>query len=700
MLSSRVHGSDQLFLVLVEDGPPLLLGLEIDEVLGVEEAGGVGAVVGAAGLADDLGDLGECVEADARLIHDTQALGGAGGGGERSAHPDGALVEVRQKFRADGAAECEEGGEGQRKHGQADCDEAVLNGPFDGCAVAAGEPDHGRVLPLAGAIFEEEAGEDGRDQHGEDQAADQREGHHPGHGLEEAAFDGLQGEDGQVGGDDHSAREEDRALHLVRGLADLLGRRGAFPASVAEMADDVLDHHHGAVHHHSEVERAQREQVGGDAAQVQADGRKEQGEGHGEGDNDGAADVAEEEKQNDDDEEDALAEVVEDGVRGVVEQVAAVEEGNDLDAGGKHAGVRRVAVQLGDFFVDAFQRGVGVVALMQQDDAFDNVGVVDELAVLLLDGDGPGLVVPLLDAWVGTRGGIGFVDGGRADAAGLADLAEADFGPLHNGCNVPDAQRRAALGFEDGLLDVVDAGEEADLADVDLLLALLDEVAAGVDVVVGDLLLHLGDGEAVGDELAGIEADLVLARDAAEAGDIHHAGDGLELLLQLPVFQRLQLHAVVGGIGGAQGVPVDLADGAPICAHLRLEARGQRHLAEALVGLLAIVLVGGVVVEDQHDAGESGERGGTQMLQVGNAGHLDFDGDGDLLLNLFGGAARPLRDDLDVVVGDVGIGLDGQAVEGDDAPGKEQNRGSDHEPAIVQGEIDEAADHLLVHRIL
>ena len=97
-----------------------------------------------------------------------------------------------------------------------------------------------------------------------------------------------------------------------------------------------------------------------------------------------AADVAEEEKQNDDDEEDALAEVVEDGVRGVVEQVAAVEEGNDLDAGGKHAGVRRVAVQLGDFFVDAFQRGVGVVALMQQDDAFDNVVTI---AVLLLDGD-------------------------------------------------------------------------------------------------------------------------------------------------------------------------------------------------------------------------------------------------------------------------------------------------------------------------
>jgi hypothetical protein len=83
----------------------------------------------------------------------------------------------------------------------------------------------------------------------------------------------------------------------------------------------------------------------------------------------------------------------------------------------------------------------------------------------------------------------------------------------------------------------VDAGEEADLADVDLQLALLDEVAAGVDVVVGDLLLNLGDGKAVGDELVGIETDLVLARDAAEAGDIDDAGDGLELLFQLPVFE-------------------------------------------------------------------------------------------------------------------------------------------------------------------
>jgi hypothetical protein len=71
----------------------------------------------------------------------------------------------------------------------------------------------------------------------------------------------------------------------------------AFAAPLAEMADDVLDHDDGAVDHHAEVERAQREQVGGDAAQVEADGGEEQGERHGERDNDSAAHVAEEEER-------------------------------------------------------------------------------------------------------------------------------------------------------------------------------------------------------------------------------------------------------------------------------------------------------------------------------------------------------------------------------------------------------------------
>ena len=57
-------------------------------------------------------------------------------------------------------------------------------------------------------------------QHGEDQRAEQGESDGPGHGLEQAAFDALQREDGQVRGDDDADGVEDGALYFVRGVAD------------------------------------------------------------------------------------------------------------------------------------------------------------------------------------------------------------------------------------------------------------------------------------------------------------------------------------------------------------------------------------------------------------------------------------------------------------------------------------------------
>ena len=100
----------------------------------------------------------------------------------------------------------------------------MLEWPREPRCGSVGEPEHERVLPLLGALAEEEAGHDRRDEDGEDQRAEQRKADGPGHGLEEAALDGLQGEDGQVGGDDDAAGEEDRALHLMRGFANLLRR--------------------------------------------------------------------------------------------------------------------------------------------------------------------------------------------------------------------------------------------------------------------------------------------------------------------------------------------------------------------------------------------------------------------------------------------------------------------------------------------
>ena len=104
-LQLRIHRRDQLVFVLMEDRPPFFLRLQIDEVLGVEEARRVGAVVRTADLAGHDSDLGKRGEKDSHLVRHADAFGRAGAGRKRAAHPDRAFVEMRQELRPDRAAE-------------------------------------------------------------------------------------------------------------------------------------------------------------------------------------------------------------------------------------------------------------------------------------------------------------------------------------------------------------------------------------------------------------------------------------------------------------------------------------------------------------------------------------------------------------------------------------------------------------------
>src|ERR1700722_5834211 len=81
------------------------------------------------------------------------------------------------------------------------------------------------------------------------------------------------------------------------------------------------------------------------------------------------------------------------------------------------------------------------------------------------------------------------------------------------------------------------------------------------------------------------------------------------------------------------------------------------------------------------------------MLHVRDAGHHNFNGDGDLLFHFFGGASRPLRDHLDVVVGYIGIRLHGQVMEGDGAPDKQQNGKRQHHEPVVKCKINQTTNH-------
>jgi hypothetical protein len=203
-----------------------LLLLEIDEVFGVEEAGGnIGAVVGAAGLADDLSvTSGNAAMARrARLVKSMLAVGPSLGAREprtqmapssrwgRNSEP---MTPPKLRYMAMAKMTSETPTVILRLH----------DGPAHaGAIVRTRKPMSGfshSLAPLLKSRLARRARRRWRSQR-----AEQREGDGPGHGLEEAAFNGLQREDGQVGGDDDGDGEEDGALHFLRGVANLLLRR-------------------------------------------------------------------------------------------------------------------------------------------------------------------------------------------------------------------------------------------------------------------------------------------------------------------------------------------------------------------------------------------------------------------------------------------------------------------------------------------
>ena len=65
---------------------------------------------------------------------------------------------------------------------------------------------------------------------------------------------------------------------------------------------------------------------------------------------------------------------------GVAQKIAAIQKRNDLYTGWENSIIEFVY-----FIMDSIQREVGIVALLQEDDSFDNIIVVDDLSVRAVD---------------------------------------------------------------------------------------------------------------------------------------------------------------------------------------------------------------------------------------------------------------------------------------------------------------------------
>ena len=238
-----------------------------------------------------------------------------------------------------------------------------------------------------------------------------------------------------------------------------------------------------------------------------------------------------------------------------------IDEGNNLHALGQD-----LVIQFLYLFMDALEHGLRIRALLQSCDARRHIVVIDYFAVLAV-------VSP-------------------------AKLAQPDLRALRYDGNVFHPKRRAALGCNDRVLDVLEVLDQTHFPDIDLLQPGFDEAAARIGVVIGELLLHLGDAEPVGDQFVRIEADLIFTRGAAEGVDIHDTRDGFQILFDHPGFERLQIHHVVLGVGAFQRVEIDLADRAPVRPHLGNDVRRQRYLRKPLQNPFAVLEVRRLLTED------------------------------------------------------------------------------------------------------
>src|SRR6267378_4943930 len=163
-----------------------------------------------------------------------------------------------------------------------------------------------------------------------------------------------------------------------------------------------------------------------------------------------------------------------------MQQVAAVKHRNDL-----HSGWKDMPIEFLHLFVYGRECFIGICPFAQEHDALDHIVVVDHLSV------GP--------------------------MNGFSILSQTNLWPLLHLSDIPNTERGPVLCVNDRIGYVFDGSDEAYGAHVQLLQPRFNKTAAGIYATVCKLSLQLTDGEAIGDELAGIDAHLVFARHAAKA---------------------------------------------------------------------------------------------------------------------------------------------------------------------------------------
>ena len=258
----------------------------------------------------------------------------------------------------------------------------------------------------------------------------------------------------------------------------------------------VLDHDDGGVDHGADGDgnAAEAHDVGADAEHLHGDERHEDAHGEHEDGDQRAAHVQQKDDAHQRDHHAFLKERRLERGDGAVDELRAVVDRHHLDAFGQRRG------NLLETLLDVVDDGERVGAGALQGDAARHLAFAVEL----------GNAAPLVRADLDAR-------------------------------NVLEQHGGAAVHLDDDLLEVARAFEIAAATHHELVLGKLERAAPDVHVAVADDLAHLLQRDAERAHAAGIDDDIVLLDEAADAG---HLGNALGLgqpEADLPVLQRAQV---------------------------------------------------------------------------------------------------------------------------------------------------------------
>jgi hypothetical protein len=324
----------------------------------------------------------------------------------------------------------------------------------------------------------------------------------------------------------------------------------------------VLDHHDGGVHHGADGDgdAAEAHDVGVHAQRVH-DGESDQhpDRQHEDG-HQGAPEMQQEQRAYRRHHRAFLDQGAAQVVDGPEDQVGAVVHRLDRDA------FRQARREFGQAVLDVLDDLQGVLAVAGQRDAGNHLALAVEF------GD-------------------------------AAPLVRDQFHPRH----VAQQHRGAVLGLEDQAFQVGLAMQVAAPAHHVLGLRPLDHPAADIAVAVLQHLGHRPQRKPEGLQLVGIDRDLVLLDEAAEARDLRHALGLGQLVAHEPVLQGAQFRQRIGL--AQQRVLVDPAHPGGVRPQLRRHVRGQAPGGEVQVfqdaGTRPVDI--GAVLENDVDEGRAEE---------------------------------------------------------------------------------------------